>query len=90
MLNNYAIFDTEAGLLQWHGSAASAHLALFAYLHDVGDIDEIADYQFRVLQLDEAQYASLLAWRQGGQWSTDFPQDMPDGELLTAVGVIST
>lgn len=88
MPHNYAIFDTEAGLLQWHGRAASAHVALFAHLQDVGYIDEIADYQFRVLQLADAQNASLLAWWRGGQWSLDCPQDMPDGVLLTAVEVV--
>lgn len=88
MLNNFAIFDTAEGLLQWHGRAASAQAALFDHLQDVGYIDEIADYQFRVLEVDDAQYASLLTWWRGGQWSPDGPQDMPDGEVLNAGDVV--
>lgn len=90
MLNNFAIFDTGQGLLQWHGRASSSQAALFAHLQDIGYIGEIADYQFRVLQLDATQYASLLSWWKGGQWSTECPQDMPEGELLTVVEVMST
>lgn len=57
-------------------------------LRDVGYFDEIADYQFRVLELDDAQYASLMAWWRGGQCSPDWLQDMHDGEVLTAGEVI--
>jgi hypothetical protein len=71
VLNNYAIFDTEEGLLQWHGRATSSQAALFAHLQDVGYINEIADYQFRVMEVDDAQYASLMAWWRAGQWSPD-------------------
>ncbi|MDZ4283527.1 MAG: hypothetical protein U1C04_22535 [Hydrogenophaga sp.] len=88
MLNNYAIFDTEAGFLQWHGRAASVQAALFVHLKEVGCIDEIADYQFRVLELDDAQYAPLMAWWRAGQWSLDYPPDMPSGEILSAADVI--
>lgn len=89
MLNNYAIFDTAEGLLQWHGRAASAQAALFEHLQAVGYIDEIADYQFRVLELDEAQYASLMAWWRGGQWSPNCPPEMPSGEILIAADAIT-
>ncbi len=70
------------------GRASSSQAALFAHLQDVGYIDEIDDYQFRVLEMDDAQYDSLKAWARGGQWSPDCPQDMPEGELLTAAEVV--
>jgi len=88
VLNNFAIFDTGQGVLQWHGRASISQAALFAHLRDVGYFDEIADYQFRVLELDDAQYASLMAWWRGGQCSPDWLQDMHDGEVLTAGEVI--
>jgi hypothetical protein len=68
----YAILDTNAGLLQWAGSAESENAALAKWAAEVGG--ETNFDSLRAYRLDtRAQYRAVLKWWDNGGKSSETP-----------------
>lgn len=81
-----AVFDTNAGFLQWLGAAESHSAAIRAHLADVG-FNEDVEYEFRLIDVDDGQAAALAAWQDAGAASPDYPKGLPSGAVYTSAQV---
>ena len=78
MTRQIALFDTNAGILQWIGKAESHEDAIRAHIQDVGFADEVR-YAFRAVDVTDAQAKALCAWHECGAESPDYPADIDKG-----------
>jgi hypothetical protein len=78
-----ALFDTDAGFLQWIGKAEDHKAAIRAHLADIGFNDAVS-YRFLALDLSDEQGADISAWWAAGGKSPDYPEGLPSGVTYDA------
>ena len=91
-----AIFDTNAGLLQWIGQAESHDAAIRQCDKDTGGLPEsaypeqidTAGDSLRIMDVTEEQAAALEAWSGGGSLASHYPKNLPAGVVYTSCEVI--
>ncbi len=66
----FALFDANAGFLQWIGAAETAKAALALLDADVGPVDQT---ELAWIQVTEAEEAALDTWNVAGSPASDFP-----------------
>lgn len=71
-MTTFAIFDTNAGLLQWLGEAESSTAAILAFNDKVGLIEEAND-DLNVAAVDAEQAAALSRWQESGAPADEYP-----------------
>jgi len=75
-MTKFALFDINAGLLQWTGEGETARDVLIQFDDAVGinphalPMDEVA-VEFRAYEIDAADEAALAAWGNGS--AAEFP-----------------
>ncbi len=82
MTSKVAIFDTNAGRLQWLGEAATHDVAIRAALDDGGYNSDVS-YSFRAIDVTDTQAEALQEWSFGSR-SDEYPEGLSSGTVYDA------
>ncbi len=86
-----ALFDTNAGFLQWIGTAETHKAAIRAHLEDVGFNADV-EHGFRAIDVTDEQAEAVSAWWDAGADASEYPVGLPSGavydhgDVVAAVG----
>lgn len=75
----FVIFDKNVGRYQWGGQYGSADAALEDFDDKVGidpngeGLDVVAEKDFRVVEVTQAQFEAVESWHEAGSKSSEFP-----------------
>jgi hypothetical protein len=81
-----ALFDVNAGFLQWIGTADSHKAAIRTHLADIGGPD--VEWEILAIDVTDAQADALRAWHESGSDASEYPAGLPNGVRYDARDVL--